>query len=115
MALDELKSGLNESETAVKEYIDSTAEYLKLRTFRFFMKVITHSIKGVILSLIVFIALIFLSVAAAFTLNNYWESDTLGYLFIGAVYIFIAILVYLFRSRIDSHVLKTFSKYYFED
>ena len=115
MALDELKSGLTESETAVKEYIDSTADYLKLRTFRFAMKVIAHSIKGVVLGLIFLIALIFLSVALAITLNTYWESEIMGYVVLGITYVVLGILVYLLRSRMDSQVLKRFSKYYFED
>lgn len=115
MALDELKSGLTESETAVKEYIDSTADYLKLKTFRFAMKVITHSIKGLVLGLIFFIALVFLSVALAIGLNAYWESETMGYIVLGIVYVVVGIVVYLMRSRIDSQVLKRFSKYYFDD
>ena len=115
MALDELKSGLTESEMAVKEYVDSTTEYLKLKTFRFAMKVITHSIKGMVFGLIVFIALIFLSVALAFTLNSMWESETMGYVAVGLLYIVVGIIVYLMRSRIDSSILKNFSKYYFDD
>ena len=115
MAFDKIKEGLSESESAVRDYVDATAEQFKLQTFRFAMKLVVNSVKTLVLGLFLLLTFFFLSMALGFFLNTMWQSDFLGFLAIGLFYMIIGIIVYLLRSRLERPILRSVSKYYFEE
>jgi hypothetical protein len=38
-----------------------------------------------------------------------------GYLIVGVFYVLLAVLIYVFRARIDKPILKKFSKHFFDN
>ncbi|MEJ2583579.1 MAG: hypothetical protein P8Z38_00595 [Robiginitalea sp.] len=115
MAFEELKNDLSDSQRAARDYIESTADYYKLKTFKFVMKVAIALTVVLFLGTLGLLALLFLSVAASVAIGNYLGNFTHGFLVVGCFYLVVALLAYLFRSRLEAPVLKKFSKYYFED
>lgn len=115
MAFEELKNDLSDSQRAARDYIESTADYYKLRTFKFVMKAIIALTLVLFLGTLGLLALFFLSVAASAAIGNYLGNSTQGFLVVGGFYMVVCLLAYLFRSRLEGPVLKNFSKYYFED
>jgi hypothetical protein len=115
MAFEELKNDLSDSQRAARDYIENTANYYKLKTFKFVMKAAIALTVVLFLGTIGLLALFFLSVAASVAIGEYLNNFTHGLLVVGGFYVVVGLLAYLFRSRLEAPVLKTFSKYYFED
>jgi len=115
MAFEELKNDLSDSQRAARDYIESTAEYYKLRTFKFVMKAAIALTVVLLLGTLGLLALFFLSIAASIAVGKYMDNFTHGFLVVGGFYLVVGLLAYLFRSRLEAPVLKNFSKHYFED
>ncbi|MEJ2161894.1 MAG: phage holin family protein [Robiginitalea sp.] len=115
MAFDELKKDLSESQRSAKEYIESTAEYYQLKSFKFLMKAIIALTMVLFLGTIGFLMLFFVSIAASIAIGDSLDSDMAGFLVVGVVYCILGIMAYIVRKKLEAPVLKTFSKYYFED
>jgi hypothetical protein len=115
MAFEELKDELSDTQRAAREYIENTADYYKLRTFKFVMKAAIALTVVLFLGTIGLLALFFLSVAASVAIGDYLDNFTHGLLIVGGFYLVVGLLAYLFRSRLEAPVLKNFSKHYFEE
>ena len=115
MAFEELKNDLSDSQRAAKDYIESTANYYKLKTFKFVMKAAIALTVVLFLGTLGLLALFFLSIAASAAIGNYLGNTTQGFLVVGGFYLVIGLLAFLFRARLEAPVLKKFSKYYFEE
>ena len=115
MAFEELKNDLSDTQRAASDYIENTAEYYKLRTFKFVMKAAIALTLVLFLGTIGLLALFFLSVAASVAIGDYLDNFTHGLLVVGGFYVVVGLFAYLFRSRLEAPVLKNFSKHYFEE
>lgn len=114
MAFESLKEDLAGSQQAARDYIESTADYYRLRTFKFLMKAVVALTLVLFLGALGSLALFFLSVAASLALGKALGNPTLGFLVVGGGYLLLGLLAYAFRRRLEAPVLKMFSKYYFE-
>ena len=115
MAFEELKNDLSDSQRAAREYIENTADYYKLWTFKFIMKAAIALTVLLFLGTLVLLALFFLSIAAFIAIGESLGNFTHGFLVVGGFYLAVGLLAFLFRSRLEAPVLKNFSKSYFED
>ncbi len=115
MAFDELKSDLTDSQQAAKEYIESSAEYYKLKTFKFVMRGIIALTVVLFLGTFVMLAVFFLSVAASMVIGNYLGNLADGFWIVGGVYVLLGLLGYALRNKLETPVLRKFSEHYFED
>ena len=115
MAFEELKNDLSDSQRAARDYIESTADYYKLRTFKFVMKAAIALTLVLFLGTLGLLALFFLSVAASAAIGDYLGNPTQGFLVVGGFYMVLCLLAFLFRHRLEGPVLKSFSKHYFEE
>jgi len=115
MAFDKIKKGLSESESAAKAYVDSTAEQIKLQTFKFAMKLVVNSVKVLILGLFFLLTFMFLSIALGYFLNTLWNSEFMGFAVIGFFYLLTGYAAYLLRAKLEGPILRNFSKHYFEE
>ena len=62
------------------------------------------------------IVLLFVSIAAAFTLGNFWGSYPLGFLCVAGVYLVLALLLFLVKDKIvEGTILEKFSEIFFND
>ena len=115
MAFDELKSDLNDTQEAAREYLESSVEYYKLRTFKFLMRAIIALTVVLFLGTLGSLALLFISLAACIVIGSHLENYTYGFLIVGCFYLAIGLIGYAFRKKLDSRVLRNFSKFYFDD
>lgn len=98
----------------VQNYVESSADYLRLKMFRTLMRLLTSLAKTAVVGVLIFLALVFLSVAAAMALGSRLQDDLLGFAYIGVFYILTALIAYLRRRRIEKKVLNAFSDLYFD-
>ncbi|TDQ32812.1 phage holin family protein [Zeaxanthinibacter enoshimensis] len=115
MAFEELKDNIAEADRTARSYIDTSAEYYKLKAFKFLMQAVMSFSKMLIVGVIAFIALLFLSLAASYGIGQALDNTFQGFLVVGGFYLLVGILFYLVRDRINKPLLKKFSEFYFDD
>jgi high-affinity Fe2+/Pb2+ permease len=114
MAFEELKEKAADAEAGAKAYVQLSAEYYELKAFKIGMRGILYLIKGVVISLLASLTLVFLSVAGAFALGEALESVTLGFLCVGLIYLILLLLAYLLRNKLNKPIIKQFSTFFYE-
>lgn len=116
MAFEELKENTEHIQEQVQSYIDTNLAYHKLRIFKVTMKSTTAILKFTLIALCLGMVLLFCSIAFALGLGNMLESYTYGFLLVGAMYLFITLIVYLLKDKIiEGPILEKFSKIFFNE
>ena len=116
MALNqEVKNNLHEMKSEAKNFLETNIDYYSLLGFKVASKATGFILKIFALSLFAVLALFFLSFAAAFAIGKALDSNTLGFLIVGGIYIVALLIVYVIREAIiDLPILKKFSKIFFD-
>jgi hypothetical protein len=114
MAFEELKNDLMGLKTNMGSYLEHSDEYYRLKIFKVLSKNATGILKLLLIAISSLFALLFLSFAACLWLSELMNSYFIGFLIIAGTYIFIAVMLYIFREQLNKPVLKKLSKYYFD-
>ncbi|HUH25213.1 MAG TPA: phage holin family protein [Flavobacterium sp.] len=113
---EEIKNNFSEIKSEAKAFLETNLDYYQLLGFKISSRALGLILKIFALALFLSIGLLFLSFAAAFAIGNSLESNTLGFLIVGGIYVVLAFIIYLFRkSLIDIPILKKFSDIFFND
>jgi len=115
MAFEDIKEGISDAETSARSYIDTSAEYYKLKGFKFLMRGITASAKVLVVGTVWIMALLFLSLAVSFGIGQALDNTFYGFLCVGGFYVLIGIILYSIRERLNKPLLKKFSEFYFDE
>jgi hypothetical protein len=78
------------------------------------MHYVTGIAQFVLIGLGIIFALLFLSFAACFALSEALDSYFSGFIIVGGFYALVGALLYIFREKLNTPILKKFSKHYFE-
>jgi hypothetical protein len=113
MAFKALKENVLEADVNIQEYLKSSEDYIKLKSFKVLMLCITYVSKVLIIGSLISISLLIISFAVAFRLAQILENTFYGFLIVGLFYVLVVILVYLFRDKLNGPLLRKFSNYYF--
>ncbi len=115
MAFEEVKENLSEAEATARSYIESSREFYKLKGFRVLMKGVMVFVKIASVGIMLMMALLFLSISAAFWIGTELEKTSYGFLIVGGFYLFVGLLIYIFRHSLRKPLLKKFSEFYFDE
>ena len=116
MAFEELKENTEAIQENAKAYIESSLAYYKLWGFKVAMKSTTLMLKFFLISLCLMIVLFFVSIAGAMALGNTFGSYPLGFLAVAAIYLVLALLLFLVKDKIiEGPILEKFSEIFFND
>ncbi|WP_209401223.1 phage holin family protein [Pseudozobellia sp. WGM2] len=115
MAFEEIKENFSEAEASAKSYVDSSAQFYKLKGFKVMMKAIVIFAKIALVSVMLLLALLFLSASTAFWVGEALDSNALGFLVVGGFYILVGLILFLLRQRLNKPLLKKFSEFYFDE
>ena len=115
MAFEELKDNYAEAESSARSFLESSRAFYKLKGFKVLMKAVMVFVKIASVSSMLLLALIFLSLSAAFWIGGLLENTSLGFLAIGGVYVLLGILIYLLRHKLRKPLLRKFSEFYFDE
>ena len=83
---------------SLKEYIDVRVEEAKLRLAEKSSGLVANLIARIIVIVAFSLALVFLSIALAIVLANWWGQMWLGFLVVGSIYILLGWLVWALRE-----------------
>jgi hypothetical protein len=113
--MSQLKHNAEALQGNLSELLESQAEFYKLWSFKVAMKSVTLGVHIALIAVFSVLALLFLSVAAAYGLAGWLGHTAYGFLAVGGFYLLFALSVYWFRDRIDRPVLRKFSEIFFTD
>lgn len=115
MAFDEVKENFSEAEDSARSYIKSSREFYKLKGFKVLMKALMVFVKIASVGIMVMMALLFLSISAAFWIGTELNKTSLGFLIVGGFYLLVGLGIYFFREALRKPLLKKFSEFYFDE
>ncbi len=116
MAFEELKENTEKIQDQTKVYIDSHLAYYKLWGFKVAMKSTTLIFKFTLILVCFTMVLIFGSFAAAYAFGSLFESNALGFLAVGGIYLFFTILLFFIKDKmVEGPILEKFSEIFFND
>lgn len=116
MAFEELKENTEKIQEHTKVYIDSHLAYYKLWGFKVAMKSTTLIFKFTLILVCFSMVLIFGSFAAAYAFGSLLESNALGFLVVGGIYLLITILLFFIKDKmVEGPILEKFSEIFFND
>ncbi|MBU2997727.1 hypothetical protein KO500_14855 [Cellulophaga baltica] len=110
-SLDETTSNAAQSG---EDYVKKTQKYYELKIFQQISILSSYILKVAIIGSLCILGLIFLAIAGATALGNYFHDRALGHLCTGLIFFATIILIYLFRKYIDKFIIKKLSKTYFD-
>jgi nitrate reductase gamma subunit len=113
MAAPVLKEPILKAVGDVQSYVESSADYLRLQTFKTLMRLLTSLAKSAVVGVLALIALLFLSVAASLALGAWLDDYALAFVWVGGFYVLVTAFAFLFRRRIEKRILRTFSDLYY--
>jgi hypothetical protein len=114
MAAPVLQEPLLKAVGEVQNYVESSTDYLRLQIFKALMRLLTSLAKSVAVGVLIFIALLFLSIAAALALGTWLRDDLLAFALVGVFYLLAGGVAYLMRFRIERRILRSFSDLYYD-
>jgi len=113
-----LFESINESTKAAaisgENYLKNSEEYIKLKIFQQLSMSFSLLIKLCIIGGLIFLGIVFLAVAGTLALGEWIGSLMLGVILVGVILLLLAMVVYSFRKRIDTIIVKKMSKSYFD-
>ncbi len=109
---------LNEtSEKAVdtgEVYLKKTQEYYKLKVFQQLTLTVSMLCKIAIIGVLLFLGFIFFIVSGTIALAEVIDNTSLACIIVGGFLFILSILVYFLRGKIDTAVIKTTAKTFFD-
>lgn len=115
MAFDELKENFSEAEETARSFIETSRQFYKLKGFKVLMKGVMVFVKIASVGIALTLALLFLSISAAFWIGSELDNTAYGFLAVGVFYILIGLIMYLIRHSLRKPLLRKFSEFYFDE
>lgn len=113
-----LFESINESTTKAaksgENYLKHSEAYFKLKIFQQLSMSFSILVKLAIIGGVVFLGLVFIAVAGAIALGDWIGNMPLGLILVGFTLILVAVIIYNFRSKIDSKIIRKMSKSFFD-
>ncbi|MDC6352090.1 hypothetical protein PP178_11045 [Zeaxanthinibacter sp. PT1] len=109
-----IKNDLEDVHSDVHSYFEESEAYLQLKVFKVITGMVTSSVQWLLVGVVTIISLLILSIAAAVAIGQALGEYYQGFLVVGGILLFVTYLCYWGRNRINSSLLRTFSRYYFE-
>lgn len=96
-----------------EKYLDDTKEYFRLKIFQQLTISISMIAKALIIGGLLFIGLIFLSVAAALAIGKWIDNVALGYVVVAVFFLIVGGIVYFQRAIINKRIIAKMSPKFF--
>lgn len=112
----ELKDYITEIQSDTEKTVHSSIQYYKLYIFKVLTQSLSEIVKILLLGSVVFLVLLFVSIASALALGNYFQSNILGFLLVGGFFAILFVFIYVFRKKlVEKTLLSKMSDIYFKD
>ncbi len=107
---------ISELKENLQQYLETKLSYYGISAFEKAVKILTALAAQGFVGMLMLIALIFLSAAAAIYIGTILESTELGLLIVGGFYLVLGLIFYVFRKKIFSPIIiKVLVNVFFQD
>lgn len=107
---------ISELKENLQQYLETKLSYYGITAFEKAVKMLTAFAAQGFVGMLMLIAFIFLSAAAAIYIGTLLESTELGLLIVGGFYLVLGLIFYLFRRKIFSPIIiKVLVNIFFQD
>ncbi|MGJ8549202.1 hypothetical protein [Winogradskyella wichelsiae] len=89
-----------------ERYVRASHQYFKLKLFQQLTLSLSMVAKVMVIGAFIFGGLVFVSIAGAIELSHAVDSYALGFLLIGAIYLVLAMFIYLLRAKFNAYIIK---------
>jgi hypothetical protein len=111
MAFESLSDNISNSGKKTQEFVETTAEYYKLRLFKSSMKFATSLISMLVLGSVAVLLLSFVSFGIAMYLSRIIGYPSAGFFTVGGFYLLVFLFVYFYGKKlIVKAILERFSE-----
>lgn len=97
---------------ASKKYISTSYQYTKLKVFQLVALSISNIVKLFCIGGVLFIGLIFLAIATANFVGEYYNNIALGYMLVGVFFLIISIITFTMKKYLEKKVIQSLSKFF---
>lgn len=116
MAFRAITDSINHTGNKIQDYLESTAEYYKLRLFKSAMQFSTSLVSMLVIGFVSFLFMIFISIGGALYLSSVIGNPFAGFLIVAGIYLSLLVLILIFgKSFIEKKMLLKFSDLLLED
>ena len=114
IVFESLNETTNKATDSAEKYLNTSKDYIKLKTFQQLTISLSLVTKFVLIGGIAGLSMIFLAIAAAIAIGESLHSLPLGYVSVGLIFLIIALFVYYFRAKIDKTIIGTLASKFFD-
>lgn len=97
-----------------RDYVETSSDYYKLKAFLIFTQSLSYVSKLIIFGSLLFLGIVFTTVAVAIWLGNILGSIVYACFIISGALFIITGIGYLIRKKIDTYIIKKTSKEFFD-
>jgi len=91
---------IDELTSNIKDYLHTQVEVIKLKAAERGSYVMANIIAGIVVMLIFFLCIVFAGIGFSLYMNQWMNSNWIGFLIIASVYLLIALFVWVARTRL---------------
>lgn len=113
--LDSVNETAGKATKTGEAYAKATQEYYRLKVFQQLSLQLSSILKIALMGGLLFLAMVFFTVAGAITLGEYLENMALGLVLIGGFLVLVALVVLLLRKQLETGVIKKLSAVFFKE
>jgi len=115
--MEDLKEPIENIRDNAEKLVESQVSYLKLWAFKVVMKSKIRILQFLLMFSFLFMAILFLSLAAGIYLGKLMDNAVLGFVLVGGLYLLLIPLIAWIAvpKLLEKPLLRTFSKVYFDD
>lgn len=105
-----LSQTADDSAKSAKSYVNASETYFKLQIFKHMALLMTFLIKAIAIGGVMLLSLTLFAVCGLLLLSKWLGSMVLACVILGAIFLFIGMLIYMNRQFINRKVLNSLSK-----
>ena len=110
---DSLSDTTDKATSIGERYVKTSHQYLMLKIFQQVTLSMSLFAKVMLIGVLLFVGLIFSSVALAMAIGDAVGNIATGYILVGGIYMILAIIVYMLRTKINTLIIKKIGKNFF--
>lgn len=111
---DDVNQTTNKASDIGERYVKTTHQYFRLKVFQQLTLSLSMIVKAVLIGAMLFVGLLFFSVALVVELSSVYESLITGCIIVGFGYLLLAIVIYLLKSKINKFLIRKVGSKYFK-
>jgi hypothetical protein len=111
---EDINSTTDKASDIGERFLKTSRQYYRLKLFQQLTISLSMVVKLLAIGGFLFVGILFFSIALAIKLGNELDSFVLGMVLVGLIYLVVAVILYLLKSRINAFIIKKVGSKFFD-